>query len=51
MDDAMNDADVLALLVDHREFKAIAPEVMRLKKTIDTRGLWRSYSRQRRAND
>ena len=51
MDEAVNDADVLALLVDHREFKAIAPEVMRLKKTIDTRGLWRSYSRQRRAND
>lgn len=51
MDEAVNDADVLALLVDHREFKAIAPEVIRSKRSIDTRGLWRAYSRQRRAND
>ena len=51
MDDAMNDADVLALLVDHREFKAIAPEVIRSTKSVDTRGLWCAYLSQRRAND
>jgi UDP-N-acetyl-D-mannosaminuronic acid dehydrogenase len=51
MDEAMNNADVLALLVDHREFRSIAPEVIWSKKSIDTRGLWRSYSRQRRANE
>jgi UDP-N-acetyl-D-mannosaminuronic acid dehydrogenase len=41
MDEAVNSADVLALLVDHREFREIAPEITRSKKSIDTRGLWR----------
>lgn len=33
-------ADILLLLVDHKEFKAFKPTLGKLQKIIDTRGLW-----------
>ena len=35
-------ADVVLLLVDHREFRAIMPEFAPEQTLIDTRGLWKS---------
>ena len=35
-------ADVVLLLVDHREFRAIKPEFAPEQTLIDTRGLWKS---------
>ncbi|MFT3717872.1 UDP-N-acetyl-D-mannosamine dehydrogenase [Pseudorhodoferax sp.] len=37
----MKSADILLLLVDHDEFKAIDPETIKDKIVIDTRGIWR----------
>lgn len=37
---AIDQADVVVLLVDHRQFNLIDPEALRDKKLIDTRGLW-----------
>lgn len=38
MEDAINDADIAVLLVDHKEFKCVKrPSI---KKIIDTRGIW-----------
>jgi len=43
-EDAVKDADLLALLVDHQEFKGLSPrnlkQLMRGKIIIDTRGIW-----------
>ena len=33
-------ADILLLLVDHKEFKAFKPTLGKHQKIIDTRGLW-----------
>ncbi|WP_238082088.1 MULTISPECIES: UDP-N-acetyl-D-mannosamine dehydrogenase [Pseudescherichia] len=38
---ALADADVLVMLVDHREFKAIAGEHVTQQYIIDTKGVWR----------
>lgn len=40
-DDALRDADVLVVLVDHKEFKAVGPEAVAEKLVVDTKGLWR----------
>jgi UDP-N-acetyl-D-mannosaminuronic acid dehydrogenase len=41
LDRALEAADVVVLLVDHKPFKAVAPERLEGKTVIDTRGLWR----------
>lgn len=40
-DDAINDAGVIVLLVDHDPFKAVAAKQLKGKGVIDTKGLWR----------
>lgn len=37
---AIDRADIVVLLVDHRQFGLIDPEALKDKKLIDTRGLW-----------
>lgn len=39
---ALEEADVVALLVDHRQFLRIDRELLDLKIVIDTRGAWRA---------
>jgi UDP-N-acetyl-D-mannosaminuronic acid dehydrogenase len=39
--EAMTEADVILLLVDHRQFKRIDRELLKPKIVIDTRGIWR----------
>ncbi|MBE1515769.1 UDP-N-acetyl-D-mannosaminuronic acid dehydrogenase [Nesterenkonia halotolerans] len=41
LDAALAQADVVVLLVDHDDFKRVAPEVLAGKTVIDTRGTWR----------
>ncbi|ATZ96235.1 MULTISPECIES: UDP-N-acetyl-D-mannosamine dehydrogenase [Dickeya] len=38
---ALSDADVLVLLVDHQQFRAIAPEQVTQRWVVDTKGVWR----------
>lgn len=38
---ALKDADILVMLVDHRQFKAIAPEQIKQQWIVDTKGVWR----------
>jgi len=37
---AIDQADIVVLLVDHRQFNLIDPEALMDKKLVDTRGLW-----------
>ena len=37
---AIDRADIVVLLVDHRQFSLIDPEALADKKLVDTRGLW-----------
>ena len=39
--EALTAADVIVLLVDHRQFKRVDREILKSKIIIDTRGLWR----------
>lgn len=39
-DDAIAAADIVVVLVDHDEFKAVTPEAVSGKLVIDTRGIW-----------
>ncbi|MFG1175791.1 UDP-N-acetyl-D-mannosamine dehydrogenase [Erwiniaceae bacterium CAU 1747] len=41
LDDALRQADVLVMLVDHRQFKAIAPDAVQQRFIVDTKGVWR----------
>jgi len=41
VDEAMETADVLVVLVDHQAFKSLDPEIVATKKVVDTRGLLR----------
>ena len=41
-EDAIADADVVALLVDHDAFREITPEQLAGKRIVDTRGFWRN---------
>ena len=41
LDRALEVADIVVLLVDHKPFKAVPPERLEGKIVIDTRGLWR----------
>jgi len=38
---ALKTADIIVLLVDHRQFKRVDRELLNLKIVIDTRGMWR----------
>jgi UDP-N-acetyl-D-mannosaminuronic acid dehydrogenase len=37
---AIDEADIVVLLVDHRQFNFIDPEALKHKALVDTRGLW-----------
>lgn len=41
LEDAISDADIVLLLVDHTPFRQIEPEQLHSKIVIDTKGLWR----------
>ncbi len=41
LDDALDTADIVVLLTDHREFKAIDRKSLAGKTVFDTRGIWR----------
>lgn len=38
---ALEDSDIISLLVDHRTFKGISSETLKDKVIIDTRGIWK----------
>ena len=38
---ALKNADIIVLLVDHRQFKRIDRDLLNMKFVIDTRGIWR----------
>jgi len=40
IESALAEADVIVLLVDHKEFKELAAEVLNSHKVVDTRGVW-----------
>ena len=42
LDDALERADIVVLLVDHRVFKDLARERLSAKQVFDARGIWRS---------
>jgi UDP-N-acetyl-D-mannosaminuronic acid dehydrogenase len=37
---AIDQADIVVLLVDHRQFNFVDPESLKDKTLVDTRGLW-----------
>ncbi|MFU2315460.1 UDP-N-acetyl-D-mannosamine dehydrogenase [Rahnella sp. PCH160] len=41
LDDALNEADLLVMLVDHTSFKAIPASTIRQSWIVDTKGVWR----------
>lgn len=41
LEEALRDADVLVMLVDHHQFKAIAGEAIAQQWVVDTKGVWR----------
>lgn len=41
LEEVIREADILLVLVDHAEFKAIDRELIKEKVVIDTRGIWR----------
>ena len=41
LDDALANADVLVMLVDHHEFKAISGDSVTQDYIVDTKGVWR----------
>jgi len=41
LEQALAEADVLVVLVDHAEFRAVSPLVVADKHVVDTRGMWR----------
>ena len=42
LETALREADIIAALVDHREFKQISPTLLEGKTVFDTRGIWAS---------
>ena len=41
LDTALDEAEVVVLLVDHTQFRAVDPRTLQGKRVIDTRGVWR----------
>lgn len=39
--EALQQADVIVMLVDHKEFKAIKPQAIKQSWIVDTKGVWR----------
>jgi len=39
--EALSTADIVLLLVDHRQFRRVDRDLLKPKITIDTRGVWR----------
>ncbi len=39
-DEAIKQADILAMLVDHKEFKVVKPDQLQQHIVVDTRGIW-----------
>jgi UDP-N-acetyl-D-mannosaminuronic acid dehydrogenase len=46
---AIDQADIVVLLVDHRQFSLIDPDALQHKKLVDTRGLW-TWRKARKAD-
>ena len=46
LDAALGAATIVLLLTDHREFLEIAPDRLRGKRLVDTRGVWRRFARR-----
>src|SRR5690625_2467746 len=42
--DAIRKADVILLLVDHKEFKGLDPNSLKEKKVVDTKGIWQTLN-------
>jgi UDP-N-acetyl-D-mannosaminuronic acid dehydrogenase len=40
LEELLDAADILVLLVDHDDFRGVAPELLQKKIVIDTRGVW-----------
>lgn len=47
LETAIGSAQVVLLLVDHRQFKALEPAVLEGKRVCDTRGIWPEYRAHR----
>ena len=45
LDNALEQADIVLLLVDHAPCKAVDPESLRSKIVLDTKGIWNSRGR------
>ncbi len=41
LDEALNEADIVVLLVDHKDFKEVAKDRLAGKRVFDARGVWR----------
>lgn len=41
LDEALASADVLVMLVDHKEFKAMSGDSVSQQFIVDTKGVWR----------
>lgn len=41
LDEALDRADVLVMLVDHRQFKALPPATIKQQWVVDCKGIWR----------
>ncbi|MDI9228578.1 UDP binding domain-containing protein, partial [Serratia bockelmannii] len=39
--EALQQADVIVMLVDHQQFRAIRPEDVKQTWVVDTKGVWR----------
>ena len=42
--DAIKKADVILLLVDHKEFQGLDPNSLKEKKVVDTKGIWQTLN-------
>lgn len=41
LDDVLKEADIVVVLVDHKEFKEVDKDLLKEKIVIDTRGIWK----------
>jgi UDP-N-acetyl-D-mannosaminuronate dehydrogenase len=45
-EEALQQADIVLMLVDHKEFKSIDPAKLAGRELVDTRGVFRQYRKQ-----
>lgn len=50
LDEALRKADIVALLVGHRQFRRVSPQVLGEKVVIDAVGLWRTMTQSQGAS-